>query len=153
METTFDGNPFRIYKLRKPQSRQIDKIITKVKECEQLYYSRAARVDVQYNNHPENIRQNINDSNKASIVRYLRYEYCKEFKWTWTYYQQVLDQVLNESPVFNRSRDKPANYPAELRLVHEKVAEIKEKYKNEFEKVRGTVAEYNSNMWTGFINT
>ncbi len=161
MKTTFDGRPFRIYKPRKPQQRQIDKIIATVKECERFYYSKAAEIDNQprvyegsFNGMDINESIKIHNKNtvKIRIEQYLRYEYCNEFRWPWTYYQLVLNQVLNKSLIFKQNRDKPVNHSTELRLFNEKIAAIKEKYKNEFEEVRGTVTEYNGNMWTGFIN-
>ncbi len=161
METTFDGKPFRIYKPKKRHPRQIDKIAAKVKECEEFYHRMAVEIDNQpqvyegdFNGMDMNeyVKITRRDTVKIRIEQYLLYEYCKEFQWPWTCYQQVLDQVLSESSIFNRNRGEPANYPAELRLVHEKVAAIKEKYKNEFEQVRGTVAEYNGITWIGFMN-
>jgi len=161
METTFDGKPFQVRKPRKPQQRQVDKITAKAKECEKLYYHIAAEIDNQPQVYEDtfngmDMNELVKTSRKNDIKRYIEYyldyEYCEEFRWPWTYYQLILDQVLSESPIFNRNRDNPANCPSEFRPLYEKIAEIKERYKNEFEEVRGTVAEYGSIVWTGFMN-
>lgn len=147
METTFDGKPFRIYKPREPQRRQIDKIKAEVRRCEKHYYCGVVEINDQYKNHPEILKQSIIDTFKINILQYLRFEYCKQFKWTNPYYLLALDKVLNKSILLQEDKVKPAKDFVKSMPSYDKITKIKEKYKNEFEMVRGTVTEYNNNLW------
>ena len=151
LETTFNGKPFRIYNQRKPQQRQVDKIINKVKECEEWYNTSAQEVDMRYRNQMEDIRGSIKESNKIRILMYLYHEYCKEFSWPWQYYMDVIEQILEESPVFKKQKVDYSDWPPEIRKMKEDVAILKEKYKDVFEEFKDTVVEYNSHKWAGFV--
>jgi hypothetical protein len=45
MHTTFDGKEFRIYRLRNPQQRQVDKIVDQVKQCEEIFLNEENKID------------------------------------------------------------------------------------------------------------
>lgn len=102
MNTSFNGKPFRVRKLRAPQQRQVDKIATRVKQYEDLYHDMSAEID----GHPRTgyvfdgmdidaiIRQTQKDRLKGRLERDLEYRFCDGFKWDHQYYRWVLDGVL-----------------------------------------------------------
>ena len=153
MDTIFNGKRFRVYKRRKPQQHQIDKIKVKVTEFEGCYYILAKEIDSQppkyegtHNGVDINqiMKQFSKDRIKTEFERYLYHEYCKQFRWSWTYYISILEQELRKSPVFKRNKNAPDSLPAEFRQLHEKKSEIKKKYCKEFDELKDTVVEYNT---------
>lgn len=148
MNTSFNDKPFRVYKLRKPWTKQIAKIENKIRELEREYYRLAAEID----NRPktgktfggrsvdvllaETNKQNV----KHQMQQWLSHEFYKNFNWDWWYYQYFLWRVLEKSPVFG---DESSTITDE---VSETVAKIKAKYK-EFDELENIVVEYGGQIW------
>ena len=161
MNTIFDGKPFLIYRYRKPHQRQVDKISGMVRQ----YEERFRKLESQIDERPRESDTFINGIDfdaftketekrilKTQMEQELTYEFCYEFNWDWRYYHWVLDRVLAESPLFARSQNVPTNLPEKDKLVYERIATIKAKYKEEFKELEGIVVEYNGRGgWLGNI--
>jgi hypothetical protein len=155
MNTTFDGKLFRIYRLRKPQQRQVDKIADKVHQYEELYRKLAAEIE----NRPRVggvfggldvdvlIKETQKQSLKTQMEQELSHGFCHEFNWDWPYYQWVLSQVLKKSSVFGERKDVLVNEPESFKQMYEEVARIRTRYRKEFEEVGSTVVEYAGEIW------
>jgi hypothetical protein len=157
MNTSFNGKPFRIRKLRAPQRRQVEKIVSRVRQYEKLYHEMSAKIDgLPRTGHVFNgmdmdtiIAQTRKDMVKAHLKQNLRHGFSREFNWDPFYFEWVLDDVLRKSPVFRRDTSSPANLPMELRRMEEAVAAIKTKYQKEFQEMGNVVAEYAGGIWLG----
>jgi hypothetical protein len=155
MKAIFDGKPFSIYRLRKPQQRQVDKISMAVKECEDLFRKREAQRDKMpsikgvFNSIDFDALREETESEllRAKLVEYLTYEFYKEFKWEWPYYVSVLNQVLAQSSVFARTSNLRSDRE-EFKQANDMIAKMKEKYKAEFSGLDDVVVEYNGNIWS-----
>ena len=151
MNTTFNGKPFCIRRLRNPQQRQVNKIVEEVRTCEE----RCRELSAEIESRPRKagvhdgidldaaIKQVQKDEVKTRLEQYLSYEFCKEFDWDQPYYQWVLTSVLQESAVFRRAEREAADLPAELRAFNHKIARIKDEYRKEFEEL--------GKVWLGTI--
>lgn len=154
MNTIFDGKPFRIYKLRKPHQRQVKKIESKVRQYEKLYYGLAVEID----NRPQIsgefdgldidacIKQTQKDILRINMESELKYAFCENFNWDWSYCQWVLSQVLSESDIFGKNTGVPSNVPEKFMR---KVEKIKIKYKKEFDESENIVVDYNGIILLG----
>jgi len=148
MNTSFNGKPFQVRKLRKPWKKQVTKIEQIVEELEQEYYSVAAKID----NRPQtddtfggrNVGELMAETDKMiikhQIEQWLSHEYYKNFKWDWYYYHWVLDKVLKKSPVFGDKYESSAN-------INDAITVIKEKYKRDFKELEDVIVEYNGVIW------
>lgn len=151
MNTSFNGKPFRVRKLRAPQRRSVNKIEKKVKEYEGLYYELSERIDSQprvggvYDGIDIDalVRQLNKDRVKRQLEQDLNHRFCKEFTWDWAYYQWVLGSVLKKSSVFGRSEPDMSSLAPEFRALDHKVGDIKARYKHQFAALGDVVAEYN----------
>ncbi len=160
MATTFDGKPFRIYRLRKPQQRQVNKIRGVVQECEELFKKKAEEIDKQpKKDGPPNssidfdkfIKETDKEILKTKIKEFLTYEFCHEFNWDWHYYVKVLNKVLAESPVFDHKPDLLTNHSERFKQANNTIATMKAKYQTELEDLEDLVVEYNGSFWSGNI--
>lgn len=151
MNTSFNGKPFKIFKLRKPQKRQENKLISEIKTCENLYYERVTEID-KNDQFPESVKPHMKNSEKNNILRYLRDEFCKEFKWNWNYYQSILERLTNESIVFNNKSKELNNNTPEFIQLEKRISQIKKKYKSLFADLKDIVVEYDSNQYIANIN-
>jgi len=158
MNTSFNGIPFRVFKLRSPRKRQIDKIVKKVKECEEVYYKRSLEIDnlprihgihrgIDYD---AEIKKTQKLELKWYLERYLEYEFYKEFKWEWNYYFKVLSEVLEKSPIF-KNNNFPIFFPNELRKTKERIEQIRKKYSKEFETLKDIIVKYGDSIHYGNI--
>jgi hypothetical protein len=155
MNTNFNGKAFRVRKLRAPQRRQVNKIASRVKQCEELDHELSAQIDSRprvggvYDGIDIDalIKGVQRDTLKMRLEQNLCYGFCKQFNWDWPYYWWVLDGVLRGSPVFGRTEQDQSILPPEFRAMHDRVANIKEKYKEEFEELGNVIAEYDGVVW------
>jgi hypothetical protein len=151
MKTVFDGKPFLIYKFRKPQQRQVNKIREVVRQYEELYQKLASQIDgrpkvsdISINGIDFDAFMRETDKNllKTRMEQELTYEFCHEFAWDWQYYQWVLKQVLAESPIFARATNIQTDLPEVFKPTYEMIAAMKAKYKEEFEGLEDTIVKY-----------
>lgn len=149
MNTSFNGKPFRIRKLRAPQRRSVKKIENQVKEYEEIYYELSKRIDGQprvggvYDGIDIDalVREPDRDRVKRRLEQDLYHRFCKEFTWDWVYYQWVLDGVLKHSSVFGKS--EPEIVAPEFRALEHKIGNIKARYSQQFAALGDVVVEYN----------
>jgi hypothetical protein len=157
MNSSFNGKPFRVRKLRAPQRRSVNKIENKVKEYEGLYYELSERIDSQP---PVGgvcdgididalVKRLNNDRVKRQLEQDLNHRFCKEFTWDWAYYQWVLDGVLKKSSVFGKTESEMVSLTPEFRALDHKVGDIKARYKQQFATLGDVVAEYNGIVFRG----
>lgn len=150
MQTTFNGVPFRIYKHRSLQKRQIDKISKKVKECEELYNKLSQQIDqipeqygvhdgVDYDAEIKNAEKTIL---KSKITGWLSREFYKTFNLGWVRYQLILDEILRESQILKIDFDKEIDLPEGMQMFNERIRKIREKYTKEFDSLKNIVIEY-----------
>lgn len=159
MSTSFNGRPFKVRKLRSPRRRQVDKIASKVKQYERIYRETVVQIDSRPRidgvfgeiDVDTLIKQTQKDKLKMRMEQDLSYGFYRNFKWSWPYYQWVLDSVLMKSPVFRKEREIP-DLPVELRRMHEMIASIRAKYQKDFEDLSGVVVEYDGIVWLDNIN-
>ena len=157
MSSSFNGKVFRVYKLRAPQKRQVDKIASKVNQYEELCREKSAQIDSQpriggvYDgiDIDAHIKQARKDILKTLLEQELRYGLFERFDWEWPYYQWVLQGVLKQSPVFQRPEQSTINLPPRLKALHERIAGIKAKYKEHFEELGDVVVEYDGMVLSG----
>jgi hypothetical protein len=158
MNTSFNGTPFRVFKIRSPQKRQVEKIVRKVKEFEELYYEKSLEIDnlpgihgiyrgIDYDAEIKKIQKS---SLKRDLQKYLMYEFCKEFEWEWYYYDKVLSEILEKSSVF-KSNNLSILFPEELRRTKERIELIRKKYSNEFDTLDNIVVKYGDSIHYGNI--
>ena len=161
MNTIFDGKPFRIYRFRRPQQRQVDKIVKRVKQYEESYHKLASRIDGRpkiggvFNGMDVDIlmKQTQKEHLKTQVEQQLTYGLYSEFNWDWRYYCWVLGQTLSESSVFARTQDVPANLPERFKRTYEAIAAIKAKYAKELKKLENTVVEFDGDIWLRNVQT
>lgn len=159
MDTTFNGKPFCIRRLRNPQQRQVNKIVEEMRKCEELYRELSTEIESRpriagvYDgiDIDASIKQVQKDGVKIRLEQYLSHEFYKDFSWDWPYYQWVLIRVFQESPVFRRAEPEAAYLPAELKPFYARVARIKDKYRKEFEEVGNVVVEHDGGVWLSNI--
>ena len=154
MHTTFDGKEFRIYRLRNPQQRQVDKIVDQVKRCEEIFLKEENKIDKSprlgssYNDIDidELIKATRKQVLKNKLEGYLLFDYCDEFNWDEFYYLWVLQQVLDRSSVFGNRDIIDRDEPEQISRLRDKISDIKIRYEKEFNKLGNIVVEYD-----GFI--
>jgi uncharacterized membrane-anchored protein len=130
-----------------------------VKQYEELYRDMSAEIDSRPRiggvfggiDVDTLIKQTQKDILKMHMEQDLSYGFYRNFKWSWPYYQWVLDSMLMKSLVFRKEREIP-DLPVELRRMHEVIASIKAKYQKDFEDLSGVVAEYDGAVWLGNID-
>ena len=159
MHTTFNGIPFRIFKLKSPQKHQLEKIAARVKLFEELYLNESKRIDgLPQINGTHNrididatIKQTQKDLIRIRLEQDLMFEFCKNFKWEWGYYQMVLHELLDKSNVFRTTRSSTEGLPTQIVLMKEEVVAIREKYKKRFEALKNVVVKYGEFIFNGTI--
>jgi len=155
MNTTFDGKPFRIFRFRKPQQRQLDKIRSKVRQYEELFFQESARIDglPRISGEVDGIEVDAlvkgtrKEQTKRWLEKKLEYDLRRELNWDWRYLRWILDQVLAESHVFAQSRRVAAHQPEAFEQLDAIIGAAQAKYQEELEVLKGTVAEYNGLIW------
>jgi len=156
MNSEFNGQPFRVYKIRKPQKRQMEKILHWVGNCEKDYLQISAQIDKRPRvakpfkgfDVDKQIKQIHKDNLKRDIERYLDNLLEKNFKWDWYYRNHVLDEILQQSPIFSR-KNKHFSRSPELTAMFKKVDRLKKKYEKEFKELQGIVVEKQGLIITG----
>jgi len=159
MNTLFDGKSFRIYRLRKPQKRQLDKIINLVKQYEKIYNEVALQIDAlpsiggQFNGVDIDLlfKNSRKNTLKPRIEQEMSFGFNQKLNWDWHYYQFVLEKVLADSPVFTRINDIPNNLPDNFKHMYQVIEAMKAKYRDDFQELRDTVVEYNGRHLMGNI--
>jgi hypothetical protein len=153
MHTIFNEKLFRIFKLRRPQQSQLDKIYRKVRDYENIYQNESKKID----NLPPRygIREGIDydaivkrsqkNQIKKRLEEDLNHEFSMNFNWDREYYQTVLSEILEKSSVFRKSPPSELMLPSQGKRIQEHVREMRNKYSEEFEAVKNVVAEYGGN--------
>jgi len=156
MNSEFNGQPFRIYKIRNPQKRQRKKILYWVRDCEKYYRQISAQIDGELKvikplkgfDVDKQIKQVRKDILKRDIERYLNNLIEKNFKWSWYYRHHVLDEIFQQSLVFRRKDQLFPTFP-ELVAMSKKIDRLKKKYKEEFKELQNVVIEIRGLVMTG----
>ena len=159
MNTTFNGVPFRVHRFRVPQGRQVAKLSAKIVECEELYRQQEAEIDacpthygardgIDYDLVVANTRK---DGVRTDIERWLLYDFCHAFRWTWPYYCFALGRLLAQSPVFGKGAGE-VPLPPELQALEQVVSDARAKYRQEFADLQDVVVEYGGTVWSGNVS-
>ena len=151
MNTTIDGLPFSIHKLRKPRPKQIMKLKRLVKSYEDRYIETSRIIDespkinkvIDGIDIGEAFKKIHKDIIKTNMEQALIFEHSKDFKtWDWAYYQWVLEKVLDSSCVFRRQRSLPFPLPKEIKQMDAEAKRLRNKYKQYFEELEDVVVDY-----------
>lgn len=159
METTFNGKPLRIYKLRAPNRRTAAKLQKIIQTYEEKYKEISEQIDLlprKYENHngldiDAFVKQTQKDIIKTRFNQAILYDHSKEFKWDWPYYIWVVNKLCEKSEIFGSKygRSKPISPEHEKIMLY--ISRIKERYSQDFKALEDTVAEYGGMIFNGNI--
>lgn len=159
MDTTFNGKPFRIYKLRTPNHNKIAKLKKLINAYEVKYKEISEQIDKLPKEHgihngldvDEFIKQNHKDIVKTRIKQAILYDHYKEFKWDWHTYIRVVDKLFNNSEIFRTSYEGKIHLLKKYEKINKLISKIKNKYRRDFDELEDTVAEYGGFILNGNI--
>ena len=159
METTFNGQPFRIYKLRTPHRKKVARLQEIIQFYEAKYKEVSEQIDLlpaDYENHngldiDSFIKQTQKDIIRMRFEQAILHDHYKEFKWDWSYYSWVVDKLFKNSEIFRLRQSIPTPVPTEYEQISMHISKIKETYSKDFDELEDTVAEYGRMRFSGSI--
>lgn len=149
LDTEFNGQPVRIYKMRSPQKRQLSKIHSWMQEAEKCYRRASKQIDGQpqivkpFNgiDIDSQLKQLRKDMVRRELERRLEGIIEDNFDWNWHYRHHVLDTVLQQSVIFRHKSQRMFDSLPEIEKVHRKVARLRKKYKKHFQDLQDVIVE------------
>lgn len=160
METTFNGKPFRIYKLRAPHRKKVLKLRKIIHFYEAKYKELSEQIDALPREHEIHngwgdidafIKQSRKHIIKTRFEQTILYDHHKEFKWDWPYYIGVVYKLFKDSDIFRLEHRIPKPLPKEHERIYLRIAKIKEAYAKDFNELKDTVVEYGGMNFSGNI--
>jgi|GEM_PF-2556377 len=155
MNTVFDQKPFRIYKLKQPHPRQVEKLRNVVQMFEDRYIEAAKAIDLTPNTGRiiqgidlDAVLKQVNkDLVKSRMESMLMFEISKIFnKWSWLYYSWVLDKILSNSKIFGQHKKDVGtlsdNFDIEIKKIENYAAQIRKRYRQYFKSLEDVVVEF-----------
>jgi len=150
MNTEFSNKVFRIYQPRKPDKRRMAKVALWIKEAEKDYFDACTQINSlpkvanEYNG--VDLDKLIKDSRKEQIKYSFKHNLSnlveKEFKWSWSYAQRVLDKEFERLQVFREEKRNKANFDNKEVEINKMIDGIKKKYRKIFDDLGDTVVDY-----------
>ncbi len=159
METTFNGQLFRIYRPRAPHHTKVLKLKEIIRYYEDKYKEFSEQIDAlprEYESYKGLdvdgfVKQSRKDIIKAQFERAILYDHQKEFKWDWPKYYEVVHKLFKDSEVFSAKERMTTSLPKEYKRINMHISEIKKKYSSDFDELEGTIAEYGGFIFNGTI--
>jgi hypothetical protein len=159
METTFNGQLFRIYKYRAPHQKKVLKLKEIVRFYEDKYKEFSEQIDalpIEYESYKGIdidgfIKQSQKDIIKTRFEQAILYDHQKEFKWDWSYYVKVVHKLFKNSEIFRSSDNVRTRRPKEYEKIYLHISKIKETYSKYFDELEDIAVEYGGMSFSGSI--
>ncbi len=160
METTFNGKPFRIYKLRAPHRKKVLKLKEIVQFYEAKYKELSNQIDALPREHEIHndwgdidafIKQSRKQIIKTRFEQAILYDHHKEFRWEWPYYIGVVYKLFKDSDVFRSRHSIPKHFPKEHERIYIHINKIRATYRKDFDELEDTVVQYGGMSFSGNI--